>query len=127
MMPEQCENDGKFDGKNSQQDIDTKERYLQPNIRRVSFQKRRKMFYFYHLESSNDTVSKMCRLEFRFQNLPFSNSSDKNVPFSCELGTYPSHFHRFQNVPASCERSLSFEIMRNFPKKAPSIDPAKQA
>ena len=40
---------------------------------------------------------------YRFQNLPA-----KNVPFSCEREAYPSNFHHFQNVPASCERSLSF-------------------
>ena len=38
---------------------------------------------------------------YRFQNLPA-----KNVPFSCEREAYPSNFHRFQNVPASYERSL---------------------
>ena len=29
------------------------------------------------------------------------------MPFSCEQEAYPSHFHRFQSLPASCERSLS--------------------
>ena len=42
---------------------------------------------------------------YRFQNLPA-----KNVPFSCEREAYPSHFHRFQNVPASCEQSLTLKI-----------------
>ena len=47
----------------------------------------------------------MCRLEFRFQNLPFLKSAGKNVPLSCEREAYPSIFHRFQNVPAACEGS----------------------
>ena len=37
------------------------------------------------------SVPNMCRLEFRFQNLPA-----KNVPFSCERReAYPSHFSPF--------------------------------
>ena len=42
---------------------------------------------------------------YRFRNLPA-----KNVPFSCEQEAYPTHFHRFQNVPASCERSLNLFV-----------------
>ena len=57
-----------------------------------------------------DTVSKMCRLEFRFQNIPFSKSAGKNVLFSCER-PIRRIFHRFQNVPASCERSLRCEYL----------------
>ena len=56
----------------------------------------------------HDDVSKMCRLEFRFQNLPLSKSAGKNVPFSCEREADPSDFSPFSNVPASCERSQSF-------------------
>ena len=50
-----------------------------------------------------------------FQNVlvkvPFSNFivfkiCRKNLPFLCEQEAYPSHFHRFQNVPASCERTM---------------------
>ena len=37
----------------------------------------------------------MCRLEFRFQNLPFSKSAGKNVPFSCEREAYLSNFSPF--------------------------------
>ena len=42
---------------------------------------------------------------YRFQILPA-----KKVPFSCEWEAYPSAFHRFQNVLASCERSLKYQI-----------------
>ena len=48
---------------------------------------------------------------FRYQNLPFSKSSGKNLPFPYEREANPSHFHvfhRFQNVPASCKRSPSY-------------------
>ena len=62
--------------------------------------------FFIVFEFSHDAVSKMCRLEFRFQNLPFSKSAAKNVPFSCEREAYPSYFRRFQNVSVSCERIL---------------------
>ena len=34
-------------------------------------------------ERSHNAVSKMCRLDFGFQNIPFSKSAGKNVPFSC--------------------------------------------
>ena len=54
---------------------------------------------------SHDAVSKLCRLEFHSQYLPFSNLLAKNVPFSSEREAYTSHFHRFLNLP--CERSLS--------------------
>ena len=39
---------------------------------------------FIIVECSHDAVSNLCRLRFRFQNLPFSESAGKNVPFSCE-------------------------------------------
>ena len=51
-----------------------------------------------------------------FSNLLFPKSADKNVPFSCEREAYPSHFHRFQNVSASCKRSLN-KILHNTKNK----------
>ena len=39
----------------------------------------------------------MCRLEFLFQNLPFSKPAGKDVPFSCEKVAYPSHFLPFSS------------------------------
>ena len=77
------------------QDFDAIERYLQPKCQSVFFQKRRKLFYFKIFKCLHDAVSKMCRLEFRFQNLPFSKSVPKNVPFSCEQEAYPSNFSPF--------------------------------
>ena len=121
----------------SLQDFDAIERYLHPKCRSVLFQKRRKLCYFHHfqvftrcrfqtvpvrVQFSKFTVFKMCRQKmcrFQVNGRPirhiftvfkiyrFQNVSAKNVPFSSEREAYPSHFHRFQNVPASCERSLN--------------------
>ena len=81
--------------RNSLQDFDAIERYVHPKCRSVLFQKRRKLFYFHYFQRLHDAVSKMYRLEFNFQNLPFSNVPAKNVPFSCERETYPSHISPF--------------------------------
>ena len=86
---------GNLPVKSSLKDFDAKEVYLNPKNRSVSFQKRLKMFIFIILKCLHDAVSKMCRLEFRFQNLPFSKSAGKNVPFSCEQEAYPSNFSPF--------------------------------
>ena len=76
-MPEQFEKGRKLDGKNSLQDFDAKEVCLHPKNRSVSFQKRLKCSVFVIFKCLHDAVSKMCRLEFRFQNLPFSKSAGK--------------------------------------------------
>ena len=110
-MPEQFENDRKLDGKNSLQDFDATEVYVHPKNRSVSFQKRLKMFCFHNFQVFTRCRFHMCRLEFRFQNLPFSKSAAKKVPFSCEQEAYPSNFHRFHNVSASCERSLRYAVI----------------
>ena len=57
-----------------------------------------------------DAVSNLYRLGSVFKIYRFRNLPAKNVPFSCEREAYPSHFHRFQNLPASCERSLSWSL-----------------
>ena len=94
MMLEQFENGRKFDGKNSLQDFDAKEMYLQPRNRSVAFQKHGQKVCFYFFEHSHNAVSKMCRLECRFQNLPFSKASGKQcAAFVWEA--HPSHFSPF--------------------------------
>ena len=100
---------GNLPVKSSLQDFDAKEVCLNPKNRSVSFNKRLKMFYLHHFK-----VFTRCR----FQNVPirnsvfkiyhFQNLQARNVPFLCEQEAYPSHFCRFQNVPASSERSLIF-------------------
>ena len=76
-MPEQFENGRKLDGKKSLQDFDAKEVCLHTKNRSVSFQKRLRYSVFIIFKCLHDAVSKMCWLEFRFQNLPFSKSAGK--------------------------------------------------
>ena len=58
--------------RNSLQDFEAIERYLHP--------KASKTVLFSKFSSFYDAVSKMCRLEFSFQNLPFSKCAGKKVP-----------------------------------------------
>ena len=106
-MPEQFENGRKFDSKNSLQDFDAKEKYLHPKDRSVSFQKRLNMFYFHHFK-----VFTRCRFQNVPIRVPFSKSTvfkicrQKVCRFRVNRMPIRRIFHRFQNVPASCERSL---------------------
>ena len=106
-MPEQFENGRIFYSKNSLQDFDAEEKYLHPKNRPVSIQKRRRMLCLHHcrvftrccfksipvrVPFSKSTVFKICRqnmCRFRVNGKPIRRI-----------------FHRFQNVPESCERSL---------------------
>ena len=86
--------------------------YLNPKNRSVSFQKRLKMFYFHHFKVFTRS---------RFQNVPirvpFSKSAvfkicrQKMCRFRVNRRPIRRIFHRFQNVPASCERSLNLNDM----------------
>ena len=58
-MPAQFENGWKFDGKESLQDFDAKEKYLHPKNRPVSIQKRRKCSVYIIVDSSHDAVSNL--------------------------------------------------------------------
>ena len=81
--------------------------YLHPKNRSFSFQKRPKMFPII-FECSQNAAVKICRLEFLFQNLPFSKFAGKKMCHFRVNGRAIRHiFHRFQNVPISCERSLN--------------------
>ena len=81
--------------KNSLQDFGAKEMYLHSKHRSVAFKIIELCSFFIIFECSHNAFSKMYRLLFRFQNLPFSKSAGKNVPFSCEQEAYPSHFLPF--------------------------------
>ena len=106
-MPAHFENGMKFDGNKLIARLDAKEMYLHPKNRWVSFQKRRKMFCFHHFRVFTQS---------RFQNVPLRAPFSKSTVFKicrqkmCRFrvnGRPIRHiFHRFQNVPASCERSL---------------------
>ena len=112
-MPEQFENGRKLDGKNSLQDLDAKEVYLRPKNRSVSFQKRLKMFCFRPFQ-----VFTRCRCQNLPVRVPFSKSTvfkicrQKMCRFRVNGRPIRRVFHRFQNVPASCERSLR-NILKN--------------
>ena len=94
--------------KSSLQDFDAKEVYLNPNNHSVLFQKRLKMFYFHHFK-----VFTRCRFQNVPIRVPFSKSTvfkicrQKMCRFRVNRRPIRRIFHRFQNVPASCERSLN--------------------
>ena len=112
-MPDKFENGRKLDGKDSLQGFDAKEVCLHPKNLSASFQKRLKMFCFRHFQVftrcsfpnvlirfslSKSTVFKICR--------------QKMCRFRVKRRPLRRIFHRVQNVPASCERSLN-EKMTN--------------
>ena len=96
--------------KNSLQDFDAKEMYLHSKNRSVAFHKHRKMFCFHHFR----VLARCC-----FQNVlvivPFSKSTvfkicrQKMCRFRVNGRPIRHTFHRFQNLPASCERCLRLE------------------
>ena len=93
--------------RNSLQDFDEIERYLHPKCPSVLFQKRRKLFYFHHFQ-----VFTQCHFQNVPVRVPFSKSTvskicrQKMCRFRVNGRPIRRIFHRFQNVPASCERSL---------------------
>ena len=106
-MPEQFEDDRKFDGKNSLQDFDAKEMYLHSKNRSETFQKHRRMFCFHHFR-----VFTRCCFQTVLVILPFSKSTvfkicrRKMCRFRVNGRPIRHIFHRFQNVAVSCERCL---------------------
>ena len=69
-----------------------------------------KMFVFIIFECSHDALSKMCWLEFRFQNLPpsrFRNLPAKKCRFRVNGRPIRQIFHRFQTMLESCGRGLN--------------------
>ena len=81
--------------KNLLQDFDTNEMYLHPKNPSISFQSIEKCSVLIVFKCSHDAVSRMCRLEFRFQNLPSSKSAGQNCAVLCEQEAYLSHFSPF--------------------------------
>ena len=88
-MPEQFENARNFDGKTALQILMPKKCTCTLRIGQSRSKSVEKCSVFIILESSHSAVSKMCRLGFRFQNLPLPA---KNVPFSFEREAYQSNF-----------------------------------
>ena len=93
--------------KDSLQDFDAKEMYLQTKNRSVSFQKRPKMFCFHHFQ-----VFTRCCFRSVSVRVPISKSTVfkiyQQIMCSFRVNGRPIHHisYRFQNVPASCERNL---------------------
>ena len=75
MMPAQFENGWKFDDKNSLQDLMPKNSTYTLRIDLSRSKSVEKCSVFIFVECLNDAVSNLCRLLFRFQNLPFSKSA----------------------------------------------------
>ena len=96
------------------QDFDAKEMYLHLKNRSVVFKKRRKIFFFHHLQVFT---------EYYFQNVlvtvPFSKSTvfkicrQKMCRFRVNRRPIRRIFNRFQNVPASCKRGLRHRNKEN--------------
>ena len=78
------------------------------NIDQSRSKEPRKMICFFIIfKCSHDAVSKMCLLEFSYQNLRFSKSAGKKMCRFRVNGRSIRHiFHLVQNVPVSCEWSL---------------------
>ena len=87
-MPEKIENGRKCESKNSLREFDAKDKCTYTlRIDQSRSKSLKEMFCFTIFESSHDAVFKMCRLEFRFQNLPFSKSTGKKFAvFVCTGG-----------------------------------------
>ena len=109
---------------------------LNPKNRSVSFQKRLKMFYFQDsiFYFHHFTVFTRCRFQNVPIRVPFSKSAvfkicrQKMCRFRVNRRPIRRIFHRFQNVPASCERSrrdfssyhwksISLTLIQNFKQK----------
>ena len=107
-MPAQFENGRKIDSKNSFLDFDAEEKYLHTKNRPVSIQKRCKM------------ICLRCCFKFIPVRVPFSKSTvfeicrQKMCRFRVNRRPIRHIFHRFQNLPASCERSLKVSHYRKF-------------
>ena len=113
-MPQQFENGRKLDGKNSLQDFDAKEVYLHHKNRSVSFQKRVKNVLFSSFSSVYTMPFPKCAgYSFVFKIYRFQNRLVKMCRFRVNGRPIRQIFHRFQYVPALCERSLtSLRLLR---------------
>ena len=93
--------------------------HLHPKNGPVSFQKCLKMFCFHYVQ-----VFTRCCFQNMSVRVPFSKSTvfkicrQKMCHFRVNGRPIRQIFHRFQNVPASCERSLSwlhkFDCLQQF-------------
>ena len=109
-IPAQFENGKKFDGKNSLQDFDAKEVYVHHKNRLVSFTKDRKMFCLLHFRLYTRCCFKIMPIRVPFSKyIVFKTCRQKKCCFRVSGRSIRQIFHRFQNMTASCERSLSHQ------------------
>ena len=117
-MPEQFKNGRNSDGETSLQILIAKQYTNTLRIDQFRSKSVEKCSVFIILECSQDALSKMCRLEFRFQILTFSKYAGKKCAVSCERETYPSNFSLFKMCRCSmrigplCKSVLSETLMR---------------
>ena len=111
MIQAQFQNGRKFDGKKSLQNFDAKEKYICPKNRPVSIQSVEKCSLYITVECSHDAVSNLCRLGFHPKSTVFEICRQKMCHFRVNGRPIRHIFHRFQNVPASYERSLRLQMI----------------
>ena len=98
--------------KNSLHHFDAKEMYLHPKNRPVSIQNRREKVLYTSFSSVHTMPFPNCACYssvlkiYRFKNLPA-----KMCGFRVNGRTIRHIFHLFQNVRASCERSLNYTAL----------------
>ena len=97
-IPAQFENGRKFYGKKSCRTLMPKKSTYTLRIDKSRSKSVEICSLYIIIDCSHDAVSNLCRLGFRFLNLPFSKIAGKNVPFLCEREAYPSHFSPFSNL-----------------------------
>ena len=114
---EQFENGRNLDGKNSLQHFNAKEAYLHSKrVDQSGSKSVKKCSVFIIFKFLHDAVSKMCRLEFRFQNLPFSKSAGKKMCRFRVKCACPSNFSPFSKcagiVWTQSQSCLAIKIFR---------------
>ena len=107
-MQEQCENDKKFDRKNSLQEFDAKEMILYPRINQPRSKSVERCSVCIIFECFHGAVSKNVSVRVPFSKLTdFEICRQKMCRFRVNGRPIRHFFHRFEDVPESCEHGLS--------------------
>ena len=110
-MPEQFENDTKFDSKNSLQDFDSIESTHTSNVDQSCSKSVEICAFFKCLHNAVSNMS--VRVQFSKVTV-FKMCRQKMCRFPVNRRPVRHIFYRFQNVPVSCERSLSCFVITFF-------------
>ena len=101
-MPEQLETGRKFEGNKTRcKTLIPKKCTYTIRIDKSRSKSVEKYSVFIIFECSHDAVSKMCRLQFRCPNLPFSKSADKNCAVFMGMGGLSVTFLSFSKCAGS--------------------------